>query len=168
MHLEGILEGRQRGPPLPAHMKNSWIFSLQPLHLARPFTKEACIIERPKSSPLYESKGRQPASYSVLTHSGAGAAWALRQHLLWPRPYLLSFFLFFFFCVSFLLFGATPAAYGSSQDRGQIGAVAAGHTTATATPDPSCVCDLHQCWILNPLHKARERTHVLMDASQFC
>ena len=34
------------------------------------------------------------------------------------------------------------------------------YTTATATPDPSHVCDLHcnfrQCWILNPLSKARD------------
>lgn len=48
------------------------------------------------------------------------------------------------------------------------------YTTATATPDPSCVCDLHhssrQCQILNPLREARDRTLVLMDASQihFC
>ena len=40
-------------------------------------------------------------------------------------------------------------------------------TTATATLDTSCVCDLHhssqQCQILNPLSKARDRTHNLMD-----
>ena len=39
--------------------------------------------------------------------------------------------------------------------------------TATATWDPSCVCDLHhsswQCRILNPLSKARDQTHILMD-----
>ena len=38
------------------------------------------------------------------------------------------------FLFSFLLFRATPAAYGGSQARGQIRA-----TTATATPDPSRV-----------------------------
>ena len=42
--------------------------------------------------------------------------------------------------------------------------------TATATPDLSCICDLHHSsrkhWILNPLSEARDRTHVLMDASQ--
>ena len=40
------------------------------------------------------------------------------------------------------------------------------YTTVTATPDPSCTCDLHhnseQCWILNPLSKARDWTCVLM------
>ena len=38
---------------------------------------------------------------------------------------------------------------------------------ATATPDPSCICDLHhsswQHWILNPLSVARDRTCILMD-----
>ena len=36
------------------------------------------------------------------------------------------------------------------------------YTTATATPDPSCVCNPHhssrQCRILNPLSEARDRT----------
>ena len=44
------------------------------------------------------------------------------------------------------------------------------YTTTTATPDPSLVYDpLHssqQRQIPNPLIKARDRTRVLMDASQ--
>ena len=44
------------------------------------------------------------------------------------------------------------------------------YTTATATPDLSWVCNLHQSsWqsqILNPLSKARDQTHVLMDTSR--
>ena len=44
------------------------------------------------------------------------------------------------------------------------------YITATATPDLSHVCDLcrssQQHWILNPLSEARDRSHVLMDASQ--
>ena len=43
---------------------------------------------------------------------------------------------------------------------------------ATATPDPSRICDLHHnlCppWILNPLSKARGQTHILMDPSRVC
>ena len=43
------------------------------------------------------------------------------------------------------------------------------YTTATATWDPSCVCDLQrssqQCWLLNPLSEARDGTHILMDIS---
>ena len=42
--------------------------------------------------------------------------------------------------------------------------------TATATWDPSHVCKLHhgsrQFWILNPLSKARDRTHIFMDTCQ--
>ena len=43
------------------------------------------------------------------------------------------------------------------------------YATATAMPDPSCVCNLHhsswQCQILNRLSEARDRTCVLMDTS---
>ena len=46
------------------------------------------------------------------------------------------------------------------------------YSTATATKDPSCICDLHhrslQCWILNPLSEARDRTCTLMDTIQAC
>ena len=39
------------------------------------------------------------------------------------------------------------------------------YTTAIAMPDPSRVCDLHhssqQCWILNPLSRARDGTRIL-------
>ena len=42
--------------------------------------------------------------------------------------------------------------------------------TAIATPGPSCMCNLHhssgQCWILNPLTRARDQTQILMDTSQ--
>ena len=39
---------------------------------------------------------------------------------------------------------ATPVAYRSSQARGQIEAAAEGYTTATATLDPSHICNLRQ------------------------
>ena len=48
------------------------------------------------------------------------------------------------------------------------------YARATATPDPSCVCDLHhslwQCQILNPLSKARDQICNLMVPSRirFC
>ena len=48
------------------------------------------------------------------------------------------------------------------------------YTTATATGDLNCVCNLYhgsqQCWILNPLIEARDRICTLMDNSQirFC
>jgi len=59
------------------------------------------------------------------------------------------------FVFFFGLFRAAPTAYGGSQTRGQIGAVAAG---------------LHHCswqrWILNPLSEARDPTCNLMVTSQ--
>ena len=61
---------------------------------------------------------------------------------------------FFFFC----LFRAAHTAYGGSQARGRIGAVAAGFL--------SRICNLHhsswQHWIFNPLSKARDQT-IFMD-----
>ena len=43
------------------------------------------------------------------------------------------------------------------------------YTTAIATWDLSHIFNLHhslqQCWILNPLSKARDRTHILMDTT---
>ena len=46
------------------------------------------------------------------------------------------------------------------------------YTTATATPDLSRVCHLHhssrQCWILNSLNEAGDRTRNLMVPSQIC
>ena len=53
-----------------------------------------------------------------------------------------------------------------SQARGQIRAAAA---TATATPDPGSMYNLHyslwQRWVLNPLSEARDGTLVLVDTS---
>ena len=67
---------------------------------------------------------------------------------------------------------AAPAACTSSQARDWIRATAAGLTTATATQDPSRVCNLHhsseQHHILDPLIKARDWTHILVDISQIC
>ena len=46
------------------------------------------------------------------------------------------------------------------------------YNTATATKDLSWVFDRHhssrQCWILNPLSEARDRTRILMDTSRIC
>ena len=74
----------------------------------------------------------------------------------------------------FWSFRASPAAYGGSQARGQIGAVASNlcHSHSKAGSNP--LSNLHhrsrQRWILNPLSKARDQTCVLMDTSQirFC
>ena len=63
-------------------------------------------------------------------------------------------------------------AYGGSQPRSLIETTVTGYTTATATQDLSCIFSLHhsswQCWILNPLSKARDQTCKLMVPSQTC
>ena len=59
-----------------------------------------------------------------------------------------NFFNFIFLCL-FAFSWAACAAYGGSQARGLIGAVAAGLPTATATQDQSQVCNLH--------HSSRQR-----------
>ena len=70
---------------------------------------------------------------------------------------------------TFFLFRATPTSYGSSQDRGPVGAVLQVYTTATAMRDLSCVCNLHhssgQHWILNSPSEGQDRTCILMDPS---
>ena len=78
--------------------------------------------------------------------------------------FCLSFFLSFFFFFFFLVF-LEPHLWL----RGQIGAMVAGYTIATAMWDPSGVCDLHhssqQHQILNPLIEAKDQTCSLMDTS---
>ena len=82
------------------------------------------------------------------------------------------------FIYLFLLFSATPVAYGGSQTRGRIGATAAGlhhsHRNIRSEPrsDSIRVCDLcsnlQQHWILNPLIEARHWTQILMGTSRVC
>ena len=66
-----------------------------------------------------------------------------KTHLFAPAPFphgSLSIILL----LLLFLFTAAPAAYGSSQARGQMGDVAPAYTTATATLDPSSICDLQR------------------------
>ena len=69
---------------------------------------------------------------------------------------------FFFFC----LFRAALAAYGCSQARDQIKAVATNLCHSHSMPDLSHICDLHhsseQCQILNLLSEAKDQTRGLM------
>ena len=73
-----------------------------------------------------------------------------------------------------MLSRATPAAYGCSKARGRVESKLQllAYRTATAMRDPSRVCNPHhssqQCRIPNPLNKARDGTHILMDTGQIC
>jgi len=65
---------------------------------------------------------------------------------------------------------ATPAAYGISLAKGWTGAAAEPYTTAMATLDLICICDLHHslqlCWMLNPLREAWDRNHLLTETKE--
>ena len=70
----------------------------------------------------------------------------------------------------FFFLGIYPQQYGGSHARGPIRATAPSLCHTIATPDLSHVCNvshsLQQRWILNPLSKARDWTHIIMDTSQ--
>ena len=96
--------------------------------------------------------------------------WLLHPVLQFPILCLFFFFLSFFF---FFVFGGlypwhmeVPRLGVKWELQLQV------YATATATQDPSRLCDLHhsswQCQILNPLSKARDRTLILMDTSWIC
>ena len=82
----------------------------------------------------------------------------------------LPFFFFFFFCLFRLHSWHMEVPRLGVESELQLPAYA----TATATKDLSHVHDLYhsswQCWIPDPLSKARDRTYKLMDISQihFC
>ena len=80
--------------------------------------------------------------------------------------FFLSFFFFFFFfwlCPHHMVFFRVGV---------ELGLWIPAYTIATAMPDPSHVCDLHhsseQCWIPNPLSKAKDGICILMNFSQIC
>ena len=86
------------------------------------------------------------------------------QLLIPPLSFLFVFcFLVFVFCFfAFCFFRATCVAYGSSRLGVETEQQLPAYTIATATRDPSHICDLHhssqQCWILNPLSEAKDGT----------
>ena len=88
--------------------------------------------------------------------------------IVYERNDLVQYFIFFFW----LFLRGCTMAYGSSQARGRIRAVAAGlhhsHSNARSelhlwpTPQLKAMPDL------NPLSKGRDRARILMDASKIC
>ena len=84
---------------------------------------------------------------------------------------IICYFCFFFFC----LFKAIPEAHGGSQARGPVGAVAAGLRQSHSHSNAGCELCLRPTpqltavpQILDPLSEARDKLHILMDASQVC
>ena len=73
-----------------------------------------------------------------------------------------------FFFGLFAISWAVPAAYGGSQARGRMGAVAASlhHSHSNVGSESDLYHSSRQCQILNPLSKARDQTCLLTDTSQ--
>ena len=71
---------------------------------------------------------------------------------------------------AFLLFRAAPMAYGSSQARGRIGAIGTSphhsHSNVGSKPSLWPIPSSWQCWVPDPLSKARDQTHILTHTSQ--
>ena len=77
---------------------------------------------------------------------------------------ILLLLLLLFFAISW----PAPLAYGGSQARGGIRAVAAGlrQSHSNVGSEPRLHHSSRQWWIFNPLSKARDRTHNLMVLSR--
>ena len=121
-----------------------------------------CLIKVILSHQFLLPSSLQRAVSNRMVKADNGICIQLRQNLWF-------FFLFFSFCFSSgLLLWHMEVPRLESESELQLPAYA----IATAMPDPSCLCDLPhrswQCWIFNPLSKARDWTHILMDTNQVC
>ena len=105
------------------------------------------------------------------TDWGGSLSGTLVGGTMWPslfspeiRPRICFFGLFLF--LSFIFLGPCLSHMEVPRLRVQLELQLLAYTTATATPDPSHVCHLHhrsrQCWILDLLSEARDRTRNLM------
>ena len=130
---------------------NLWIFyyrgSQCPLHSISQIVPDSAVVS-------YHLLGPICRSFSKDAFKGK---FCLFFNL--ARFFLNSMILFFFF-LSFYICTCVTSAYGGSQAKGLIGAVAISLHTATAMQDLSHVCNLHrssrQRLIPNPLSEARD------------
>ena len=91
--------------------------------------------------------------------------------ILWLWVFWFICFLFFSFCFFFLRGGLPHLRHMEGPGLGvELELQLSTYTTAIVTQHLNHVCDLtpspQQCWILNPLSKARARTRILMVTSQ--
>ena len=94
----------------------------------------------------------------------------------YPSPELFLFYFIFYSFIYFLSFCLFQDRFPWHMEVPRLGVELElqppALTRATATQDPSRICDLHhssrQCRILNPLSKARDQTRNLMVPSQIC
>ena len=88
-----------------------------------------------------------------------------------PAFFIYRFLFLFYF---FVLLGTCPWHMEIPRLKVESELYLPAYDTTAATPDLSCICDLHhsawKCRILYPLSKTRDQTRILMDTSQihFC
>ena len=110
---------------------------------------------------LYHLKCR---NHSDVRQNGLGQP--ITERIQVVKKYLIKVFTnqekVFFFSFYFFFLRAIPAAYGSQKLGVKLELQQPAY--ATAMWDPSHTCNLchrlRQCWILNPLSKARDQTHM--------
>ena len=121
-------------------------------------------VPRDASSSPFGRKSLMPVSL------GACGSWCGKGHED-PRPLPVSSQQFLFSFFFFFLLEPLPRHMEVPRRGVQSELQPPACTTATATPDPSHVGDLHhsswQRQILNPLGEARDRTHIFMDTNGF-
>ena len=140
-------------------------------------SREEEIVRRspPASQEVFVSPGTKPAGTLILDFPASRSVRnkcfvveATQSMVFCGVFWLVGLFV----CFSVLLFRAALVGYGSFWARGQIRLQLPAHPTATATWDLNHICHLHhspwQCWIPNPLSKARDQTRILMDTSWIC
>ena len=98
-----------------------------------------------------------------------------KDHVVYAGPYIYQAkYIYIYICmyVHICLFREAPGHMEVPRLGVETDLQLLAYITAIAMPDPSLICDLHlsswQHWVLNPLSKAKDRTCVLMDSSQFC
>ena len=113
---------------------------------------------------LFNSFSMLLGSKSILQHYLQGLEWSIPvvSHLF---PLSVSLSELQSYCICFLVLHSGHMKVPRLGVESELQLLA--YTTATATLDPSCVCDpccsLQQCQILSPLIKARDQTHILRE-----
>ena len=91
-----------------------------------------------------------------------GQGWNLQPQGSWLESLFFFKFIYFLFFLFFAFSRAASAVCGGFQARGQIRAVAArlcqSHSNTGSEPSLRPASHSRECWILNPLSSARDRT----------
>ena len=152
------------------HHSSQQCWILNPLSKARDQTGNLLVPSWIRS-PL--SHYRNSYFHSSLYYFLPSAFWEVLFALSFLFIQVIDLRFFFFLFLAFWLFvfsRAAPLAYGGSQARGLIEAVASGLRQSHSSAGSELHLNLHhssrQRQILNPLNKARDRTHNLMVSSQ--